>query len=1000
MRYLLIATLLFCNCLLKAQSELAKLDLFVPYSMEKDQNLKDSTTTYFTIDQSIKDGLYKAYPQSLDLVVPGKGSVVRMKSIQLFSKNFKITTDDKRVFYPQSFYRVYQSIMDDEIHTLVLMADEVAFFYSDKNGNHELTRSSNGIYKHTVSLIHLDEDTGCEVIESRDDDRSNPSPTRSTFNNECVDVYFEIDNAQYNKTKGSNPAQYIQSTTNWLVSLVAQVNIQYNRVGIPLKISGVKIYTNLDPYSVHTTSSSTLYAFADSMNRQGFNGRLAHLLVGRGIGGGVAFLNALCSNFSNTAVSGNLNAGVTGYPSYSWNVMVVAHELGHNFGSNHTHDCVWNGNNTAIDGCQNPSGCPDIPNPAQGGTIMSYCHLQSVGINLALGFGPQPGTLIFNRFENALCNLSTDCSATPPINDICITAKNLPPNRTCLAYAADNLDATPSAGISNTACVEGSTFKDVWFTSTVSNAGNLVIETTQVASGMQDMVIEIYTGNCDALTYYTCDDNSGDGDHAKVTINDIDLANDVIYIRVIEKIDGTGKFGVCITSADLPCDTITANKLEDFYNALDGANWTQNSGWVNAASGNCDFCTWHGVYCNYLGLVDSIVLANNNVSDTLLASLQLPISLKKLDLSDNVIEGKLPSQWLSLSKLVELDLSNNMLNDTIPNLYIRYKNLQKIDLHGNAFHGYLPPNTAYISGFNYFDVSNNNLTGCFEPSLLTMQNEYLNLTGNAGLPVSGSTTLFFIDSTGNDNDFDHHCFKMNDCDDFSNTVYEGAMELCDLIDNDCDTLVDEGLAMENKFILANGNWNNDAAWSLGHKPKVCENVVIGDGTGSYLSEISTQSSFNVKSLLVHANSEVKVNTNGYLTVRAGNIVNQGTIKNFGYLSLYVYNATKPDTAFINSGIFSNELNAGLYFNNFLKIGILNNSMGTITNNGNVSLGLYETPLVHYGLVNKGLINNFGSININGNALHEFIRLDDDAVLNTKVTGKINLGRSSVGVGGN
>ncbi|MBK7095123.1 MAG: PKD domain-containing protein [Saprospiraceae bacterium] len=34
---------------------------------------------------------------------------------------------------------------------------------------------------------------------------------------------------------------------------------------------------------------------------------------------------------------------------------------------------------------------------------MSYCHLNSVGINLALGFGPQPGNLIRNRYNNAAC---------------------------------------------------------------------------------------------------------------------------------------------------------------------------------------------------------------------------------------------------------------------------------------------------------------------------------------------------------------------------------------------------------------------------------------------------------------------------------------------------------------------------------------------------------------------------------------------------------------------
>ena len=83
---------------------------------------------------------------------------------------------------------------------------------------------------------------------------------------------------------------------------------------------------------------------------------------------------------------------------------MVAHEEGHLLGSDHTHDCAWNGNNTKIDACGDfagytVTGCPQtVPAlPAGGGTIMSYCHLTTVGINFSLGFGPQPKAVILNN---------------------------------------------------------------------------------------------------------------------------------------------------------------------------------------------------------------------------------------------------------------------------------------------------------------------------------------------------------------------------------------------------------------------------------------------------------------------------------------------------------------------------------------------------------------------------------------------------------------------------
>jgi hypothetical protein len=175
------------------------------------------------------------------------------------------------------------------------------------------------------------------------------------------------------------------------------------------------------------STSAILSAFSDHIDTLNYDGRLAHFLSTRSLGGGIAYIDVICSTTNPTAVSTSLTTTIVPFPTYSWNVEVVTHEMGHNMGSWHTHRCVWNGNNTQIDDCgnvwatnngSNPEGlacynvnAPILP-PENGGTIMSYCHLLSnVGISFNLGFGTQPGNIIRNRYTNASCNTGT---CTPP----------------------------------------------------------------------------------------------------------------------------------------------------------------------------------------------------------------------------------------------------------------------------------------------------------------------------------------------------------------------------------------------------------------------------------------------------------------------------------------------------------------------------------------------------------------------------------------------------------
>lgn len=193
-------------------------------------------------------------------------------------------------------------------------------------------------------------------------------------------------------------------------------------------MSQLKIWDTADPYISATDTYDMLDLFTPQVGTT-FNGDLAHLISARSLGGGVAYVDKLCTK--GTGLSADITSTVVNVPVFSWNVMVVAHELGHNFGSRHTHSCTWPGG--AIDNCSNTEGgnCPRGPAPVNGGTIMSYCHQAAAGINLANGFGPLPGNLIRNKVnfciytsKLAVMVVSTSANTTAACNgfQIVVTA--------------------------------------------------------------------------------------------------------------------------------------------------------------------------------------------------------------------------------------------------------------------------------------------------------------------------------------------------------------------------------------------------------------------------------------------------------------------------------------------------------------------------------------------------------------------------------------------------
>jgi hypothetical protein len=225
--------------------------------------------------------------------------------------------------------------------------------------------------------------------------------------------------AAYSAAHGNN----LSRATNYVLTVIGAVSAVYQRdVNVIIQVPYLRVWNGTDPYP-GTNTGQLLPQFRTywNANMNGVRRTLAHLFSTSAIGGGIAYVNTLCAGVNTGfgyAVSG-LNNNVS-YPTtaYVWDTDVTSHELGHNFGSAHTHACSWS---PAIDSCySSEGGCFPGTNPRTG-TIMSYCHLTAFGT--LLNFHPRVGALIRSRAENATCISAVEGSAA---NDVAVASIAVP----------------------------------------------------------------------------------------------------------------------------------------------------------------------------------------------------------------------------------------------------------------------------------------------------------------------------------------------------------------------------------------------------------------------------------------------------------------------------------------------------------------------------------------------------------------------------------------------
>lgn len=528
-----------------------------------------------SLDQSKMKSLQGNFPNTMNLSIPGQKSAMSLDLVKV-----EVRTDDFSAIDMPSGKMLsrdniahYRGVVKGQSNSLVAISfydDKVSGFISvdGQDGNMVVGPVSNSkshiLYK-DKEISHLN-DFSCQV---EDDIEKGGYTIEELANNpqskaaaKCVKMFFDICTDIVSDKGGA------QQATNYLEAVFNQVAALYANDQISIKLSGTKAWSSNQPFS-----STNLDSYIRYRNQNGLNGDLGQMVSYAYSGGLAGGIGTLCNSSRNYAASG-IKGSYQNIPTYSFDVFLISHETGHNVGSRHTHACVWNGNNTAIDGCAGrvEGNCALPGNPSGGGTIMSYCPNTSVGVNFNKGFGSQPANVIRNYIAGRSCLQSCDGGGCNTGDAVSVTFTN---NTDCtLEYFQNNsLQGSANAGGSyNANTTVGSTWQAKKASGdTVDNFSIVCGQTTYNSSGN----CSSGGGNCDGVAPYSAGTVYNVGD--RVTYNGS------LYERTAT---GWTNLGPCTTTND-PCAGVAPYSANTVYSVGDRVTYNGSlyerttTGWRN-----------------------------------------------------------------------------------------------------------------------------------------------------------------------------------------------------------------------------------------------------------------------------------------------------------------------------------------------------------------------------------------------------------------------------------
>jgi hypothetical protein len=390
------------------------------------------------LDPGVTASLLKLKPGSSAAVAdwpgaPGVRQEVELTRVEIYAPGAKVVKieNGRAVELPRSRHAFFhgRSVDDPETRLVIAVDPDTRTLEGTaytRQGRRDLKPAKSGEY--LVSTVEALEKSGQEPSWNCGQEQDSlvresanlfgtppaPAPAKSGLSlGEAVatlqtaTIAVDTDNELMNLKVGNNTT----AATNYIASLFANMNVMYERDLQVRLLQGFTILrpsTAADPYA----ASSPNAADGNSLNEftnywaggcggacSGVSRALAMMLSGKQASNfsasGIAWLNSLCDTTHGYSFSQVFKFA---QDTSANDAPLVGHEIGHNFGSPHTH-CYSPPIDTCFNGEACYSGAQSCPAPQTingltnvTGTVMSYCHLTGCGTTAV--FHPRTVTLI------------------------------------------------------------------------------------------------------------------------------------------------------------------------------------------------------------------------------------------------------------------------------------------------------------------------------------------------------------------------------------------------------------------------------------------------------------------------------------------------------------------------------------------------------------------------------------------------------------------------------